>query len=69
MVKPDHNQSSTDLTTLVLRRVSRLSFADWILAKSKLKDFVPPTFKLLKVILIQWNIFPISTKDDFGKQE
>lgn len=48
IVKPGHNQSSTDLTTLVLHKVNRSPFAYLIIVEPKLKDFVPPTFRLFK---------------------
>ena len=48
IVKLGRSQSSTDLVVLVLRKVSKSSFAYWIVAKPKPKYYVPSNFRMFE---------------------
>ena len=43
---PEKNMIITDLATLVIRGVSKSSFADWIMAEPKPIDFTPLVFNM-----------------------
>ena len=45
---PEKNLPATDSTTLVICGVSKSLFSNWITIEPKLRDFIPPVFKMFK---------------------
>ena len=67
---PKKNFPATDLAMLVIHGMSKSPLADWITEEPKLRDFIPPVFKMFEGNSNPVeHIFQFQQKNGIGKQQ